>query len=156
MLEILSLGLFALFLLSCQALSPWHHTCQASSAVCCSFPGQLVEPCGYIYPEFPVVQRGSNFTATCVLKEKCLQVYSVNATYIVWKTNHVAVPKEQVTVINRTASSVTFTDVVFQNVQLTCNILSFGQIEQNVYGITILSGCKSCVCLSIYIFHGFC
>lgn len=102
--------------------------------------GQLVEPCGYIYPEFPVVQRGSNFTATCVLKEKCLQLYSVNATYIVWKTNHVAVPKEQVTVINRTASSVTFTDVVFQNVQLTCNILSFGQIEQNVYGITILSG----------------
>uniref|UniRef100_A0A8C8U0V6 Fibronectin type-III domain-containing protein n=1 Tax=Peromyscus maniculatus bairdii TaxID=230844 RepID=A0A8C8U0V6_PERMB len=32
--------------------------------------GQIVEPCGYIYPEFPVVQRGSNFTAICVLKEK--------------------------------------------------------------------------------------
>uniref|UniRef100_V9GX52 Interleukin 6 signal transducer n=1 Tax=Mus musculus TaxID=10090 RepID=V9GX52_MOUSE len=31
--------------------------------------GQLLEPCGYIYPEFPVVQRGSNFTAICVLKE---------------------------------------------------------------------------------------
>ncbi|EGV96937.1 interleukin-6 receptor subunit beta isoform X1 [Cricetulus griseus] len=102
--------------------------------------GQLVEPCGYIYPEFPVVQRGSNFTAICVLKEKCLQQYYVNASYIVWKTNHVAVPKEQVTVINRTTSSVTFTDMVLQTVQLTCNVLSFGQIEQNVYGTTVLSG----------------
>uniref|UniRef100_A0A8C6H1D3 Interleukin-6 receptor subunit beta n=1 Tax=Mus spicilegus TaxID=10103 RepID=A0A8C6H1D3_MUSSI len=102
--------------------------------------GQLLEPCGYIYPEFPVVQRGSNFTAICVLKEACLQHYYVNASYIVWKTNHAAVPREQVTVINRTTSSVTFTDVVLPSVQLTCNILSFGQIEQNVYGVTMLSG----------------
>ncbi|KAL6030026.1 hypothetical protein STEG23_006794, partial [Scotinomys teguina] len=102
--------------------------------------GQIVEPCGYIYPEFPVVQRGSNFTAICVLKEKCLQQYDVNASFIVWKTNHVAVPKEQVTVINRTTSSVTFKDMILQTVQLTCNVLSFGQIEQNVYGTTVLSG----------------
>lgn len=102
--------------------------------------GQLLEPCGYIYPEFPVVQRGSSFTAICVLKEACLQHYYVNASYIVWKTNHAAVPREQVTVINRTTSSVTFTDVVLPSVQLTCNILSFGQIEQNVYGVTMLSG----------------
>lgn len=113
------------------------------STACCSFSGQIVEPCGYIYPEFPVVQRGSNFTAICVLKEKCLQQYYANASFIVWKTNHVAVPKEQVTVINRTTSSVTFTDVNLQAVQLTCNVLSFGQIEQNVYGTTVLSGCKS-------------
>lgn len=102
--------------------------------------GHLVEPCGYIYPEFPVVQRGSNFTADCVLKEGCLQEYDVNASYVVWKTNHVAVPKEQVTVVNRTTSRVTFTDLVLQSFQLTCNILSFGQIEQNVYGVTVLSG----------------
>ncbi|XP_055459193.1 interleukin-6 receptor subunit beta isoform X1 [Psammomys obesus] len=102
--------------------------------------GEILEPCGFIYPEFPVIQRGSNFTAICVLKEKCLRQYDVNASYIVWKTNHVAVPKEQVTVINRTTSSVTFTDIILQAVQLTCNILSFGQIEQNVYGVTILSG----------------
>lgn len=102
--------------------------------------GQLLEPCGYIYPEFPVVRRGSNFTAICVLKESCLQHFYVNASYIVWKTNHAAVPREQVTVINRTTSSVTFTDVVLPSVQLTCNILSFGQIEQNVYGVTMLSG----------------
>ncbi|XP_051028195.1 interleukin-6 receptor subunit beta [Acomys russatus] len=102
--------------------------------------GQVLEPCGFIYPAFPVVQRGSDFTAICVLKEKCLQQYEVNASYIVWKTNHVAVPKEQVTVVNRTTSSVTFTDIALQAVQLTCNVLSFGQIEQNVYGVTILSG----------------
>ncbi|KAL1783030.1 interleukin-6 receptor subunit beta [Sigmodon hispidus] len=102
--------------------------------------GQIVEPCGYIYPEFPVVERGSNFTAICVLKEKCLQRYDVNASLIVWKTNHVAVPKEQITVINRTTSSVTFPDMSLQTVQLTCNVLSFGQIEQNVYGTTVLSG----------------
>jgi hypothetical protein len=119
------------------------------STVHCSFSGQLLEPCGYIYPEFPVVQRGSNFTAICVLKEACLQHYYVNASYIVWKTNHAAVPREQVTVINRTTSSVTFTDVVLPSVQLTCNILSFGQIEQNVYGVTMLSGCKIWVFSSI-------
>lgn len=102
--------------------------------------GQLLEPCGYIYPEFPVVQRGWNLTAVCVLRESCLQHFYVNASYVVWKTNHAAVPREQVTVINRTTSSVTFTDVVLPRVQLTCNILSFGQIEQNVYGVTVLSG----------------
>lgn len=129
---------------SCHSARHWTQgiTYARQSTACCSFSGQIVEPCGYIYPEFPVVQRGSNFTAICVLKEKCLQQYYVNASFIVWKTNHVAVPKEQVTVINRTTSSVTFTDMNFQTVQLTCNILSFGQIEQNVYGTTVLSGCK--------------
>ncbi|XP_012892768.1 PREDICTED: interleukin-6 receptor subunit beta-like, partial [Dipodomys ordii] len=102
--------------------------------------GELLEPCGYISPESPVVQRGSNFTAVCVLKEKCMDYFHVNASYIVWKTNHFAVPKEQYAIVNRTASSVTFTNVGSLNVQLTCNILTYGQIEQNVYGINILSG----------------
>ncbi|XP_069897295.1 interleukin-6 receptor subunit beta isoform X2 [Dipodomys merriami] len=102
--------------------------------------GELLEPCGYISPESPVVQRGSNFTAVCVLKEKCMDYFHVNASYIVWKTNHHAVPKEQYAIVNRTASSVTFTNVGSLNVQLTCNILTYGQIEQNVYGINILSG----------------
>lgn len=136
---------------SCANSVSWEHRCKMSALriwltqalfifLTTESIGQIVEPCGYIYPEFPVVQRGSNFTAICVLKEKCLQQYYVNASFIVWKTNHVAVPKEQVTVINRTTSSVTFTDMNLQTVQLTCNILSFGQIEQNVYGTTVLSG----------------
>ncbi|XP_030177014.1 interleukin-6 receptor subunit beta isoform X2 [Lynx canadensis] len=102
--------------------------------------GELLEPCGHIKPESPVVQLGSNFTAVCVLKEKCMDYFHVNANYIFWKTNHVTVPKEQYTVINRTASSVTFTDISLLNIQLTCNIRTFGQIDQNVYGIRIISG----------------
>ncbi|XP_060047039.1 interleukin-6 receptor subunit beta isoform X1 [Erinaceus europaeus] len=102
--------------------------------------GELVNPCGYITPESPVVQLGSNFTAVCVLKEKCMKSYHVNASYIFWKTNHVTVPSEQYTVINSTASSVTFTNISLSNTQLTCNIRTFGQIDQNVYGIRIVSG----------------
>uniref|UniRef100_A0A8C8WZE0 Interleukin-6 receptor subunit beta n=1 Tax=Panthera leo TaxID=9689 RepID=A0A8C8WZE0_PANLE len=102
--------------------------------------GELLEPCGHIKPESPVVQLGSNFTAVCVLKEKCMDYFHVNANYIFWKTNHVTVPKEQYTIINRTASSVTFRDISLLNIQLTCNIRTFGQIDQNVYGIRIISG----------------
>nr|XP_003408091.1 interleukin-6 receptor subunit beta isoform X2 [Loxodonta africana] len=102
--------------------------------------GVLLDPCGHISPESPVVQLGSNFTAVCVLKEKCMDNFGVNADNIFWKTNHATVPKEQYTIINRTASSVSFTDISSLNTQLTCNIYAFGQIEQNVYGITIISG----------------
>ncbi|XP_054102576.1 interleukin-6 receptor subunit beta isoform X2 [Callithrix jacchus] len=102
--------------------------------------GELLDPCGHISPESPVVQLHSNFTAVCVLKEKCMDYFHVNANYIFWKTNHFTIPKEQYTIINRTASSVTFTDIASLNIQLTCNILTFGQIEQNVYGITVISG----------------
>lgn len=102
--------------------------------------GKLLDPCGHISPESPVIQLGSNFTAVCVLKEKCMDNFHVNANYIVWKINHFTVPKEQYTILNRTASSVTFTNVTVLSVQLTCNILTFGQIEQNVYGITVISG----------------
>lgn len=88
------------------------------------------------------MQLGSNFTAVCVLKEKCVDYLHVNAGYIFWKTNHATVPREQYTVINRTASSVTFPDFSLLNTQLTCNIRTFGQIDQNVYGISIVSGRK--------------
>ncbi|KAI5939084.1 Interleukin-6 receptor subunit beta [Manis javanica] len=102
--------------------------------------GELIDPCGRITPESAVVQLGSNFTAICVLKENCMDYFHVNADYIFWKTNHAAVPNKQYTVINRTASSVTFTDMPLLNVQLTCNVRTFGQIDQNVYGIRIISG----------------
>uniref|UniRef100_A0A8D0Q4Q3 Interleukin-6 receptor subunit beta n=1 Tax=Sus scrofa TaxID=9823 RepID=A0A8D0Q4Q3_PIG len=102
--------------------------------------GELLDPCGHISPESPVIQLGSNFTAVCVLKEKCMDHYHVNASYIFWKTNHVTIPYEQYNVINRTASSVTFRDISLLNIQLTCNIRTFGQIDQNVYGIRIISG----------------
>uniref|UniRef100_A0A2I2ZM80 Immunoglobulin C2-set-like ligand-binding domain-containing protein n=1 Tax=Gorilla gorilla gorilla TaxID=9595 RepID=A0A2I2ZM80_GORGO len=56
--------------------------------------GELLHPCGYISPESPVVQLHSNFTAVCVLKEKCMDYFHVNANDIVWKTNHFAILKE--------------------------------------------------------------
>ncbi|KAM5264828.1 interleukin-6 receptor subunit beta isoform 2-T2 [Ctenodactylus gundi] len=102
--------------------------------------GDLLEPCGVIHPESPLIESGSNFTALCVLKEKCIDYFNANASYIIWKTNHLPVPKEQYTIINRTTSSVTFTNVGLLNVLLTCNILTFGQIEQNVYGVLVRSG----------------
>lgn len=102
--------------------------------------GELLDPCGYITPESPIVQLGSNFTAVCVLKEKCMHYFHVKSDDIFWKTNHVTVPQEQYTVINRTASGVTFTDISLLNTQLTCNIRTFGQIDQNIYGIRIISG----------------
>uniref|UniRef100_A0A8C8ZW02 Interleukin-6 receptor subunit beta n=1 Tax=Prolemur simus TaxID=1328070 RepID=A0A8C8ZW02_PROSS len=91
-------------------------------------------------PESPVVHLGSNFTAVCVLKEDCMDYFHVNANFIVWKMSHFTIPKEQYTIINKTAASVTLTDVASLNIQLTCNILTFGQIEQNIYGITLISG----------------
>ena len=104
--------------------------------------GELLDPCGYIDPEAPVVPLGSSFTALCVLKEKCMRYFHVDADDIFWKTNHVTVPHEQYTVINRTASSVTFTNMSLLNVQLTCNIRTFGQIDQNVYGVRVTAGRK--------------
>ncbi|KAK1345411.1 hypothetical protein QTO34_014124 [Cnephaeus nilssonii] len=102
--------------------------------------GELLDPCGHIDPESPVVRLGSNFTAVCVLQEKCMDYFHVNADYIFWKTNHETVPRTQYAVINRTASSVTFADVALLNTQLTCNIRTFGQIDQNVYGVRVVSG----------------
>lgn len=72
-----------------------------------------------------------------------MDYFHVNADYIFWKTNHVTVPREQYTVINSSAASVTFPDVSLLNTQLTCNVRTFGQIDQNVYGIRVVSGRKS-------------
>lgn len=102
--------------------------------------GELLNQCGNITPESPVVQLGSNFTALCVVTEKCMDDFHVNANDIFWKTNHATVPHEQYTVINRTTSSVTFTDIPLLNIRLSCNIRAFGQIDWTVYGIGIISG----------------
>nr|KAF6489692.1 interleukin 6 signal transducer [Molossus molossus] len=102
--------------------------------------GSLLDLCGSIEPEAPVVQLGSSFTAVCVLKERCMSNFHVSADDIFWKTNHVTVPHEQYTVLNRTACSVTFANVSSLSTQLTCNIRTFGQIDQNVYGISVLAG----------------
>lgn len=99
--------------------------------------------CGQITPESPIVQIGSSFTATCVLSDSCQNIYgTVDASQIIWKTKNKVVPKEQYSIINSTASQVTFNDTSTLASPLTCNILVPGNIEQNIYGIQIQLGCK--------------
>ncbi|NWR90696.1 IL6RB protein, partial [Furnarius figulus] len=102
--------------------------------------GGLVQSCGHIIPESPVLALGSNFTALCILNESCLDFGNIYASQIIWKIKNRVVPKEQYREINRTVSSVTFNDTSSLATPLTCNILADGQIEQNIYGITITVG----------------
>ncbi|NXA44800.1 IL6RB protein, partial [Nothocercus julius] len=102
--------------------------------------GALVQSCGHIIPESPVLALGSNFTALCILNESCLDFGNIYANQIIWKIKNRLVPKEQYREINRTVSSVTFNDTSSLATPLTCNILADGQIEQNIYGITVTLG----------------
>ncbi|KAM6228354.1 interleukin-6 receptor subunit beta-like isoform 2-T2 [Spheniscus humboldti] len=102
--------------------------------------GGLVQSCGHIIPESPVLALGSNFTALCILNESCLDFGNIYANQIIWKIKNRVVPKEQYHEINRTVSSVTFNDTSSLATPLTCNILADGQIEQNIYGITVTLG----------------
>ncbi|NWU91760.1 IL6RB protein, partial [Upupa epops] len=102
--------------------------------------GGLVQSCGHIIPESPVLALGSNFTALCILNESCLDFGNIYASQIIWKIKNRVVPKEQYREINRTVSSVTFNDTSSLDSPLTCNILADGQIEQNIYGITVTVG----------------
>ncbi|XP_062984133.1 interleukin-6 receptor subunit beta [Elgaria multicarinata webbii] len=100
----------------------------------------LVNLCGYIIPESPVVLSiDSNFTAFCVISN-CSIYGNIHANQIFWKTKNVVVPKEQYGVINETVSSVTFNDTSTLDTPLTCNILVAGNIVQNIYGIQIKLG----------------
>ncbi|NXL94849.1 IL6RB protein, partial [Alectura lathami] len=108
----------------------------------CSFEvsGGLVQSCGHIIPESPVLALGSNFTALCILNESCLDFGNIYANQIIWKIKNKVVPKEQYREINRTVSSVTFNDTSSLATPLTCNVLADGQIEQNIYGIAVTVG----------------
>uniref|UniRef100_A0A8C2SPP4 Interleukin-6 receptor subunit beta n=1 Tax=Coturnix japonica TaxID=93934 RepID=A0A8C2SPP4_COTJA len=108
----------------------------------CSFEvsGGLVQSCGHIIPESPVLALGSNFTALCILNESCLDFGNIYASQIIWKMKNKVVPKEQYREINRTVSSVTFNDTSSLASPLTCNVLADGQIEQNIYGISVTVG----------------
>ncbi|XP_048359902.1 interleukin-6 receptor subunit beta isoform X1 [Sphaerodactylus townsendi] len=104
-------------------------------------PDGLVDLCGQITPESPIVTIGSNFTAICVLNDSCRNHYgNLHASQIIWKTRNLIVPKEQYSVINRTASQVTFNNTSTLASPLTCNILVEGYIEQNIYGVQVQLG----------------
>ncbi|KAJ7334971.1 hypothetical protein JRQ81_012912 [Phrynocephalus forsythii] len=106
-----------------------------------SFGDGLIEMCGIIRPEAPVVLPiGSNFTALCILNDHCYSLGKIHANQIIWRTKNVLVPKEQYHVINQTVSSVTFSDITMIPSPLTCNIMVAGNIEQNIYGVEIQLG----------------
>uniref|UniRef100_A0A8D0GNV4 Interleukin-6 receptor subunit beta n=1 Tax=Sphenodon punctatus TaxID=8508 RepID=A0A8D0GNV4_SPHPU len=100
----------------------------------------LVQSCGYIIPESPVLTIGSSFTALCILNETCHDLGNIRADQIIWKIKNSIVPKEQYRVINTTVSSVTFNDTSILTSPLICNVLADGHIEQNIYGIAVTLG----------------
>ncbi|XP_032068399.1 interleukin-6 receptor subunit beta isoform X2 [Thamnophis elegans] len=96
--------------------------------------------CGYIVPESPVVLSiGSNFTAFCILLDDCRHG-KIGAEQVIWKTKTTVVPKEQYSIINKTISSVTFSDTSTLVSPLTCNAELPGGLVQNIYGIQIQLG----------------
>ncbi|XP_074062939.1 interleukin-6 receptor subunit beta isoform X2 [Macrotis lagotis] len=105
-----------------------------------SVGGEIIKPCGHIIPESPVISYNTTFTAICVLGEKCSTDPHLNSSNIFWKIKNTNVPKEQYTIINRTAASVTFKDVSSLDSLLTCNILLHEQIVHTIYGIQIRVG----------------
>lgn len=107
--------------------------------------------CGYIIPESPVVLSiGSNFTAFCIFRNNC-SYGRIRAEQVIWKTKTTVVPKEQYSIINETVSSVTFSDTSTLVSPLTCNILVPGGLVQNIYGIQIQLGCKSCPLIFLWL-----
>ncbi|XP_054665544.1 interleukin-6 receptor subunit beta isoform X2 [Grus americana] len=128
----------------CSMFSMWNwvaHGLYLLLSICSlEVSGGLVQSCGHIIPESPVLALGSNFTALCILNESCLDFGNIYANQIIWKIKNRVIPKEQYREINRTVSSVTFNDTSSLATPLTCNILADGQIEQNIYGITVTIG----------------
>uniref|UniRef100_A0A8C4U9W2 Fibronectin type-III domain-containing protein n=1 Tax=Falco tinnunculus TaxID=100819 RepID=A0A8C4U9W2_FALTI len=102
--------------------------------------GGLVQSCGHIIPESPVLALGSNLTALCILNESCFDFGNIYANQFIWKIKNRVVPKEQYHEINRMVSIATFNYTSLLATPLTCSILADGQIEQNIYGITVTLG----------------
>ncbi|XP_068952584.1 interleukin-6 receptor subunit beta isoform X2 [Petaurus breviceps papuanus] len=127
----------------CKMLMVWTWTVQALFLFLTidSAGGGILKPCGHIIPESPVIAPNTTFTAICVLDDsECLRDQHLNANQIFWKIKDTYVPKEQYTVLNRTAASVTLENVSSLGGLLTCNILLYGQIVQTIYGIQIRVG----------------
>ncbi|XP_028661249.1 interleukin-6 receptor subunit beta-like [Erpetoichthys calabaricus] len=97
--------------------------------------------CGIIIPESPSVELNTEFTATCILFDHCkLQFKTSFAKDIFWKFKQHRVPREQYRRINDSAVSVTVNYTSELENPLTCNVLLYSQLEQNIYGIFIKSG----------------
>ncbi|CAH2296316.1 interleukin-6 receptor subunit beta isoform X1 [Pelobates cultripes] len=94
--------------------------------------GDILKPCGRVIPESPLVRLNSNFTAYCVLDEKCMPL---DSRKLIWKIRNKTVPENQYTIINATVSSVTIIPTSTSDDQLTCNALVHEDIKTTLHGI---------------------
>ncbi|XP_041085854.1 interleukin-6 receptor subunit beta-like [Polyodon spathula] len=102
--------------------------------------GGLDLQCGVIEPVPSAVELHTEFTATCVLFESCIDQHEANADNMYWKFQQHRVPKEQYTKINDTAIRITVNITDELRSPLTCNVMSYGQMEHNIYGIFLNKG----------------
>uniref|UniRef100_H3AKP8 Interleukin-6 receptor subunit beta n=1 Tax=Latimeria chalumnae TaxID=7897 RepID=H3AKP8_LATCH len=105
----------------------------------CSGDG-LVDSWGYIIPEAKVLQLGTQFTASCILKESKMKVMGINASNVYWATKGNEVPRTQCSVKNATVSNVVLNVTASLKSPLTCNIMLPGNLKQTVYGIFFTAG----------------
>lgn len=96
-----------------------------------------------IAPQSPVLEIGTNFTATCMI----IDTTEVTADDLYWKLSETTVSKEHYTKINRSALSVTIPVTGEKPEWLFCHckkvspyvILNEGKF---IHGITLTKGCK--------------
>lgn len=96
-----------------------------------------------IAPQSPVLEVGTNFTATCLI----INTAEVTADDLYWNLSKTIVPEEQYTKINKTALNVTILITDETNGWLLCLckkksafvVLNKGKF---MHGINIVKGCK--------------
>ncbi|XP_041437572.1 uncharacterized protein LOC100158347 isoform X2 [Xenopus laevis] len=108
-----------------------------SSVILIVQQAELVNVCGRIFPDSGVVHRERPFTAICVINETCL---GEDAQRVYWNVRGVKVPETQYTLLNRTASSVTFENLTTLSSPLTCNVLASGHVPNTLHGIFFTLG----------------
>ncbi|OCU02506.1 hypothetical protein XELAEV_18008271mg, partial [Xenopus laevis] len=124
-------GFSALLHFGCLELRKWPHGFGAVKGA------ELVNVCGRIFPDSGVVHRERPFTAICVINETCL---GEDAQRVYWNVRGVKVPETQYTLLNRTASSVTFENLTTLSSPLTCNVLASGHVPNTLHGIFFTLG----------------
>lgn len=96
-----------------------------------------------IAPQSPLLEMGTNFTATCMITNTT----EITADDLYWNLSGTIVSKEQYTKINRSALSVTIPVTSEKREWLLCRckkrsthvVLNQGRF---IHGITLTKGCK--------------
>lgn len=96
-----------------------------------------------IAPQSPVLEIGTNFTATCMI----INTAEVTADCLYWNLSKTTIPTEQYTKINRTAISVTIPITSEEPEWLYClckKVSSYVVLNKGkfLHGILLTKGCK--------------